>query len=122
MKKTAIQLPPQSEKEFQSMVIQLARLNCWTVTHFRPARTLHGWATPVEADGAGFPDLVLTRTLINHRTKEVSARLLFVECKRNGAYPTAAQQSWLDALRHVRGVEVHLLRPEDWPFIETLLA
>jgi hypothetical protein len=42
----------------------------WRAAHFRPARTAKGWRTPVAADGAGFPDLVLVR-----RTRIVAAEL-----------------------------------------------
>ena len=52
---------PITEAQFQQQVIDLAHLNSWRVAHFRPARTDKGWRTPVAADGAGFPDLVLAR-------------------------------------------------------------
>lgn len=54
---TAIR-PSISEAELQSAVIELARTLGYRVAHFRAARTAQGWRTPVEADGAGFPDLV----------------------------------------------------------------
>jgi hypothetical protein len=50
-------LPPPTEREFQRQVIDLARLLGWRCAHFRPGRTARGWRTPVQADGAGFPDL-----------------------------------------------------------------
>lgn len=59
-----------SEKAWQSQVLDLARIFGWTVAHFRPAQTSKGWRTPVAADGAGFPDLLLVRD-----------RVLYVELK-----------------------------------------
>ena len=59
------------EDDWQRQVVDLARLRGWRVAHFRPARTERGWRTPVEADGAGFPDLLLVR----------GAQLLAVELK-----------------------------------------
>src|SRR5205823_4705076 len=50
------------EAALQTQVIQLGHLYRWRIAHFRPALTAQGWRTPVEADGAGFPDLVLTRS------------------------------------------------------------
>ena len=48
-----------SESALQDNVIELAHVLNYVVAHFRPARTAHGWVTPVSADGKGFPDLVL---------------------------------------------------------------
>jgi hypothetical protein len=48
-----------AERDFQSAVVPCARLFGWRVAHFRAAQTKHGWRTPVEADGKGFPDLLL---------------------------------------------------------------
>lgn len=44
-----------TEIQWQAQVIELAHILGWTVAHFRPALTKHGWRTPVQADGAGFP-------------------------------------------------------------------
>ena len=63
----------QSETAFQQQVIDLAHYTGWVVAHFRAARTEKGWRTPVAADGAGFPDLVL----VNRSQK----RVLYVELK-----------------------------------------
>ncbi len=105
-------LPPQSEANFQRQVIQLAKLYRWRVAHFRPARTEHGWRTPVEADGNGFPDLVLIRGL----------RLVIIELKSDRGKLSREQQDWLDAFDAVPGVEVVEARPADWHYLEQLLA
>ena len=78
-----------SEQELLEAVIELAHLYRWRVAHFRPARTEHGWRTPVAADGAGFPDLVLVRD-----------RVLFVELKSARGRLSVEQQDWLSALGH----------------------
>lgn len=92
-----------NEREWQSQVLDLARIFRWRVAHFRPAFSGRGWRTPVAADGAGFPDLVLCRP----------PRLVFAELKRDGARPTPAQQDWLDELGRCVGVESYVWRPSD---------
>ena len=77
-----------TEAELQAAVVQLAQLLGWRVAHFRPARTERGWRTPVAADGAGFPDLVMVR-------KE---RLLVAELKSVPGKLTDTQHDWLAAL------------------------
>src|SRR5688572_18963769 len=59
-------VPRVTEREFQRDVIALAKANGWLVAHFRTARTVRRdgtvrYQTPVQADGAGYPDLVLLR-------------------------------------------------------------
>jgi hypothetical protein len=91
-----------TERELQSAVIQLARLFGWRVAHFRPAITSKGWRTPVEADGAGFPDLVLARD-----------RILYAELKSDRGRLTEAQLEWQAAIEHAGG-EHHVWTPEHW--------
>lgn len=61
----------------------------WRVAHFRPAQTGRGWRTPVAADGAGFPDLVLLR----------GGQLLIRELKAGRNTTSEAQDEWLAAFR-----------------------
>ncbi|MBA3575580.1 MAG: VRR-NUC domain-containing protein, partial [Pseudonocardiales bacterium] len=83
-----------SEADFQRQVTELAELLGWVWAHFRPARTAHGWRTPVSGPiGAGFPDLVLAR--------ERDRRLLFAELKADDGRVTPAEQRVLDTLRAV---------------------
>ena len=92
-----------SEAEWLRQLTDLAGLYGWSWAHFRPARTLQGWRTPVSGPGgAGFPDLVLWRE-----------RVLFVELKaeRGGVLP--AQRQVLAELE-VAGAEVYLWRPSDF--------
>jgi hypothetical protein len=106
----------QSEKSFQRQVIDLAHLHGWTVAHFRPAMDRDGrWKTPVQADGAGFPDLVLVRP----------PRIIFVELKRDGAKLTDLQNKWADMLLACceRGnVDYFLWRPNIWDNIVATLS
>lgn len=88
---------PMSEAQFTSTVIELAKFRGWLVCHFRPARTVRGWRTPVEGD-KGFPDLCLAR---KHRT-------IFAELKVGRGKLSLEQQAWADALG-----DVYLWRPED---------
>lgn len=101
-----------SERAFQESVIQAAQMLSWRVAHFRPAETKHGWRTPVQADGAGFPDLVLVRP----------PRVLFAELKAERGKPTQAQITWLDELTAASTVESYLWRPSSWDEIAEVLA
>lgn len=99
------------ERDFQEQVIHFAQLNGWRVAHFRPARTEKGWRTPVQANGQGFPDLVLTRR----------DRLVFAELKSDTGTVTREQAAWLDALA-ATGAETHVWSPDDWPAVAATLA
>lgn len=105
-------LPPLGEFPFQDQVLQLAGYCGWKRAHFRPARTLKGWRTPVAGDGKGFPDLVLLRR----------GRLIVSELKRDGEDPTPEQEDWLAAWREVPGAEVYVWRPADFDAITQILA
>lgn len=100
-----------TEAQFQRQVIQLAQLCGWRVAHFRPAMNAKGeWRTPVAADGAGFPDLVLVR----------GHKLLFRELKTETGSLTVLQERWGEELR-LAGADWGVWRPSDWPVIEQLL-
>jgi hypothetical protein len=107
-----------TEASFQSAVVAYARANGWLVAHFRPARTARGWRTPVEADGAGFPDLVLVRRGLGG----TPGRVVFAELKRRQRRLSAAQLAWVAALDTAPGVEVHIWTPADWPEVEAVLG
>ena len=80
-----------TEAQFQSAIVELARLLGYRVAHFRAAKTAHGWRTPVAADGAGWPDLTLAKP----------GRLLFVECK-SAARPAARRPKGVALRPHRR--------------------
>jgi hypothetical protein len=95
--------PRETEAGFQRAVIDLARLMGFRVAHFRAAQTGKGWRTPVQADGAGFPDLVMTR----------GGRIIAVELKAERGRVSDEQLAWLDALA-AAAVETYVWRPRDW--------
>jgi hypothetical protein len=91
-----------SEAELQKAVIELARRLGWRTAHFRTSRTQSGgWATAVQGDGKGFPDLVLAR----------NGYVLFVELKAKAGRLSAEQDAWLEALPEQ---ETYVWRPEHW--------
>jgi hypothetical protein len=115
-----------SEADWQKVVLDYSGLMGWRRAHFRAARTARGFRTPVEADGAGFPDLVLVR----------APELVFAELKAERGRTSPAQREWLAALRGVAGalaaanvltlaseprVDVYEWRPSDWPEVERRL-
>lgn len=105
------------EKDWQRQVIDLAQLCGWRVAHFRPARTEHGWRTPVEADGAGFPDLVLVRDGV----------VIFAELKADRGRVSDAQEAWIEALSKVDDeafghVRTFVWRPADFDEVRAELA
>ena len=102
---------PADEAAFQAVVVEIARLAGWRVAHFRAARTEKGWRTPVAADGAGWPDLVLVRP----------PRIVFAELKSERGKLSARQADWIGALRLLPAAEVYVWRPDDWDeLVETL--
>ena len=91
------------ESELQQSVISLAKVQGWLVAHFRPGMTKRGnWITPVQGDGAGFPDLVLAKD-----------RVLYVELKTELGKLTASQTMWMSALKHA-GENTFVWRPSQW--------
>jgi len=103
---------PNDETAFQSVVVDVARLSGWRVAHFRAARTSKGWATPVTADGAGWPDLVLVRP----------PRLIFAELKSESGKVKPHQTEWLDVLRLLPQTEVFVWQPSDWDALVEVLT
>jgi hypothetical protein len=95
----------QTEAQFQSAVLQLARTCGWHVFHAYDARK------GSRAVMAGFPDLVLVR----------GVRCLFVELKTNQGLVSVEQSDWHTRLRGAFQV-VHVWRPFNWQTIEKELA
>lgn len=92
-----------TERDYQEQLITLAHILGWRVAHFRPAMTRAGWRTPVQADGVGFPDLILVR----------GARAVAVEVKSARGRLSVEQGEWLTALE-AAGIETHVWYPDDW--------
>src|SRR4030067_717817 len=82
-------------------VIAPAHLRGGDAAHFRPARTEKGWRTPVSADGAGFPDLVLVRD-----------RIVFAELKSEKRHMSEEQLAWASRITKAGG-ETYCWRPSD---------
>jgi hypothetical protein len=90
-----------TETDYQTTIIEAARIGGWRHVHFRPARTTHGWRTPFTGD-PGFPDLILVRE-----------RVIFAELKRRPNQLTPEQRAWLGALS-LAGADARLiLLPDD---------
>lgn len=119
MSRAAAPILRETEDGFMGWVIDRAHLDGWHVAHFRPAKTVHGWRTPVQADGKGWPDLFLVRP----------PRAIAAEVKRDAntekaraAQVSPEQQHWHDLFDASAGVEAYVWRPVDRPVIEGILA
>jgi hypothetical protein len=99
-----------SEAQFQKAVIELAHRLGWRVAHFRTSQNSRGqYMTAVQADGAGFPDLVLVRD-----------RVIFAELKTAGKQLSTPQVEWAEAIHKASG-EFYCWKPKDWDEIELTL-
>lgn len=96
------------EKTFQRYVIDAAHQLGWIVAHFRTVQVIRGgsrvWQTPVQADGAGFPDLELVGR----------GRILHRELKRRKGKPTPEQIRWGERI-NANGGDWKIWTPADWP-------
>jgi hypothetical protein len=105
-----------TEAQFQSQVVEWAKVYGWRVHGERPAQYRDGrWATHIQGH-AGFPDLVLVR----------GPRLIFAELKVGKNKPAAEQYAWHQALFDARSgsphLEMYVWRPEEWSQILVLLS
>jgi hypothetical protein len=92
------------EKQFQRLVIELARTLGWTVAHFHTIKDARrGWVTPAAADGAGFVDLVLVGR----------DQVLFRELKTRRGVLSVDQKAWGTILER-NGADYSVWRPADW--------
>ncbi|MCK9569908.1 VRR-NUC domain-containing protein [Candidatus Pacearchaeota archaeon] len=104
------------ESEFQQQIIDVAHLHHWLVAHFRGVRIQRKdgsvyFATPVQADGEGFPDLVMLKP----------SRMVVAEIKSDKGKLSEAQEEWLNQWE-LAGAEVYVWRPKDWDKIIEVLA
>src|SRR5262245_65638992 len=76
-----------TEAELQERAAAWLRVHGWLVYHARPARTDERWRTPVQYDGAGFPDLVAARRGV----------VLLIECKTELGRVSPRQREWIAA-------------------------
>ena len=96
------------EAEFQQQIIEVAKLRQWKVAHFRGVRIPRRdgsvyYATPVQADGEGWPDLVMLR----------DGRVIIAEIKSDKGVVSDAQTAWLREWE-MADAEVFIWRPKDW--------
>lgn len=99
-----------TEANFLKQVIDLAHLMGWRAAHFRHALQRDGkYITPVQADGAGFPDLVLVRE-----------RVIWAELKVKGRRLSDAQKEWKRAILEARG-EYYIWEDSDFDDIVEVL-
>lgn len=110
----------QSEKEFQRMVVQLARLLGWKCVYFRPARVVRRgvetYETPVGGDAAGWPDLILCKV------QNGKLCVIFAELKSDKGRVDPLQREWAELLSHGHAeVQYFLWRPSQWDSIQATL-
>jgi hypothetical protein len=106
-----------TEEAFQQQIIDLAHLHGWRVAHFRTVRIQRKdgsvyYATPVQADGEGFPDLILLKY----------CDCIIAEVKADKGKLSYSQKHWLSKWDDIPKVSVYVWRPRDWPEIEKRLS
>jgi hypothetical protein len=102
-----------SEDELLSAIVELAKLRGWRVYHARPARTSRGYRTLTQGD-VGWPDLTLVRQRWDPQRECLRTRCLIWELKAERGVLSAGQREWVGLLQDVAGLEVALVRPDDW--------
>lgn len=112
-----------NEADWTKTVIDLAQTFRWRTAHFRPGLTQSGnWRTAVQGDGAGFPDLVMTR----------EGALIFAELKRETGKLADSQVEWLADLKKAQHasyndpfygpfIRVFVWRPSDFDDVVEIL-
>lgn len=92
---------PISERQFQALVIELARLEGWEVFSLPDSRRV---------TSSGFPDLVIIHP----------PRILFRELKTEKGKLSERQVKWLKELNECQ-VDAGVWRPSDWETIKETL-
>ena len=104
----------ESEAEFSSWVVGLARQCRWRCFHSSDSRKQVRRGDRLimvgDPEQSGFPDWTFVRE-----------RVVFAELKRQKGRLSASQEVWLEALREA-GQEVYVWRPEDRGAIIRVLA
>jgi hypothetical protein len=93
-----------TENDLTAAVLELLDLFGWRAVHARPARTAHGWRTPLQGPtAAGFPDIFAVK----------GNRILAAELKVGRNRVTPEQAGWLKVLA-LAGAEAYEWRDTDW--------
>jgi hypothetical protein len=107
-------VPPMSEAQFMTAVMDLLALLGWRTVHFRPAQTYRGWRTPVQGTlGRGWPDI--------YAVHPYRQRAIFAELKADAGKTTPDQDEVIATLR-ASGQTVYVWRPRDLGSIQEVLA
>lgn len=108
-----------SEHQFQSVVVEMARVNGWLVW-YQPdwvyrlvAGSMQRRRVARDWPDAGFPDVWLVHP--------DDGRFLVLECKREGGALREPQRRWLAALQ-AAGIDARMVRPRDLDDLDDLLA
>lgn len=102
---------PIRERDFQAVVIAIAKHHGWMVFHPLPAQNGRGqWRTATQGD-TGFPDLVLV-----HK----KAGIIFAELKSAIGKLSDRQQRWINTIIEAGG-EAYVWRPSDLEQIKAIL-
>jgi hypothetical protein len=111
-----------SEDDFKAKIVGCAHDHGWLVFHPVRGNRDGRWYTAQQGD-RGYPDLTLAR----------GGRIVILELKKYGCYPTPDQYRWLTALSGVEwerdyvmapdgSVIIGCVHPKDWHEIEQVLA
>ncbi len=112
-----VKMPPITEAQFLKQVVALAQTFGFKVAHFQTAHIQrkdgsHYYATPIQADGEGFPDLVLAKR---------GHPIYFLELKGAKGRTTQAQADWLYLLDRGSSPAM-VIKPSDWDSLVKLLG
>jgi hypothetical protein len=93
------------------------------VAHFPFVRVLTPdgrirWMTPVQADGKGFPDIIMVRG--GRSSEDAAGRIIIAELKVKGGELSDEQAVWL-ALFRGAGIEAYVWFSWEWDVIESIL-
>ena len=91
-----------SEKEFQAVVLEAAKVNGWMAYHTYDSRKSQ----------SGFPDLILIR----------GAVCLALELKSDKGVPSAAQKKWIKAFKQVKIIEADFAYPRHLDQVVSVLS
>lgn len=92
------------EREWQRVVINLAKAHGWLVSAMNDSRELW-WGTD-----KGIPDLIMARR----------GRVIFAELKSERGQLSKEQEAWIAALRLAR-IEAYIWRPRDEDLVNQVL-